>query len=90
MEFFCSVVVAQFYETDVIKEFAIRGNAAVLKCQVPSFVADFVSVVSWHIDEGDDFYPSSDFGNDDFPVKMTLCKNDAECLNFPKVLPNWV
>lgn len=54
-------VVAQFYETDVIKEFAIRGNAAVLKCQVPSFVADFVSVVSWHTDQGDDFYPSSDF-----------------------------
>lgn len=63
MGFFCYTVVAQFYETDVIKEFAIRGNAAVIKCQVPSFVADFVSVVSWHTDQGDDFYPSSDFGN---------------------------
>lgn len=28
----------------------IRGNAAVLKCSIPSFVADFVRVESW-IDE---------------------------------------
>ncbi|KAJ4435738.1 hypothetical protein ANN_18355 [Periplaneta americana] len=52
-------VVQQFYDTDVNKEYAIRGNSAVLKCQVPSFVADFVSVVSWHTDQGDDFYPST-------------------------------
>lgn len=26
----------------------IRGNSAVLKCSIPSFVADFVAVVSWH------------------------------------------
>lgn len=26
----------------------IRGNSAVLKCSIPSFVADFVNVVSWH------------------------------------------
>ncbi|KAJ9593690.1 hypothetical protein L9F63_014738, partial [Diploptera punctata] len=52
-------VVQQFYDTDVNKEYAIRGNSAVLKCQVPSFVADFVSVVSWHTDQGDEFYPST-------------------------------
>ncbi|XP_049833936.1 Down syndrome cell adhesion molecule-like protein Dscam2 isoform X23 [Schistocerca gregaria] len=51
-------VVQQFYDTDVNKEYAIRGNSAVLKCQVPSFVADFVSVVSWHTDQGETFYPS--------------------------------
>ncbi|XP_039283560.1 Down syndrome cell adhesion molecule-like protein Dscam2 isoform X27 [Nilaparvata lugens] len=54
-------VVSQSYETDVNKEYAIRGNAAVLKCQVPSFVADFVSVVSWHTDSGDEYYPGTDF-----------------------------
>lgn len=31
-------------------EYVIRGNAAVLKCSIPSFVADFVLVESW-IDE---------------------------------------
>lgn len=33
-----------------MKEYVIRGNAAVLKCSIPSFVADFVRVESW-IDE---------------------------------------
>ncbi|KAF5275808.1 hypothetical protein FQA39_LY06668 [Lamprigera yunnana] len=48
-------VVAQYYDTDVNKEYVIRGNAAILKCQIPSFVADFVSVVSWHTDQNEDF-----------------------------------
>lgn len=56
-------VVSQVYDTDVNKEYVIRGNAAVLKCQVPSFVADFVTVVSWHTDQAEDFYPSTQFGN---------------------------
>ncbi|XP_039283562.1 Down syndrome cell adhesion molecule-like protein Dscam2 isoform X29 [Nilaparvata lugens] len=54
-------VVSQSYETDVPKEFAIRGNSAIIKCQVPSFVADFVSVVSWHTDKGEEFYPGDTF-----------------------------
>lgn len=33
-------------------EYVIRGNAAVLKCSIPSFVADFVIVVSWTDTEG--------------------------------------
>lgn len=49
------VVVIQSYETDVIKEFAIRGNAAIMKCQVPSYVADFVVVISWHTSSGEEF-----------------------------------
>ncbi|KAJ8982888.1 hypothetical protein NQ317_004318 [Molorchus minor] len=49
-------VVSQFYDVDVNKEYAIRGNAAILKCQIPSFVADFVSVVSWHTDQNENFY----------------------------------
>ncbi|XP_068899441.1 cell adhesion molecule Dscam1 isoform X35 [Tenebrio molitor] len=52
-------VVAQFYDTDVNKEYAIRGNAAILKCQIPSFVADFVSVVSWHTDQNENFFPGA-------------------------------
>ncbi|CAH0555685.1 unnamed protein product [Brassicogethes aeneus] len=52
-------VVSQYYDTDVNKEYAIRGNAAILKCQVPSFVADFVTVVSWHTDQNENFYPGA-------------------------------
>lgn len=57
-----SAVVAQFYDTDVNKEYAIRGNSAILKCQIPSFVADFVSVVSWHTDQGESFAPGGPDG----------------------------
>ncbi|XP_032672567.1 Down syndrome cell adhesion molecule-like protein Dscam2 isoform X19 [Odontomachus brunneus] len=54
-------VVAQYYDTDVNKEYAIRGNSAILKCVVPSYVADFVKVLSWHTDQGEEFVPGDDF-----------------------------
>lgn len=55
-------MVSQLYDTDVNKAYVIRGNAAVLKCEIPSFVADFVSVVSWHTDQDETFYPVTDYG----------------------------
>ncbi|XP_058830695.1 cell adhesion molecule Dscam2 isoform X41 [Topomyia yanbarensis] len=45
-------VVQQYYESEVNNAYVIRGNAAILKCSIPSFVADFVSVVSWNDDSG--------------------------------------
>lgn len=51
-------VVKQFYEAEVNNEYVIRGNSAVLKCSIPSFVADFVSVVSWHDDSGNSYSPN--------------------------------
>ena len=56
------LVVAQLYDTDVNKAYIIRGNAAVLKCEIPSFVADFVTVVSWHTDKDEAFYPGNNYG----------------------------
>ncbi|XP_076265909.1 Down syndrome cell adhesion molecule 1 isoform X39 [Rhynchophorus ferrugineus] len=52
-------VVAQFYDVDVNKQYVIRGNSAILKCEIPSFVADFVSVVSWHTDQNENFFPDA-------------------------------
>ncbi|CAF4862530.1 unnamed protein product [Pieris macdunnoughi] len=46
------IVVNQFYEAEILKEYVIRGNAAVLKCSIPSFVADFVKVEDWIDEEG--------------------------------------
>lgn len=57
------LVVIQPYDTDVNKEYAIRGNAAIFKCQVPSYVADFITVVSWHTDKGEEFHAGANFGN---------------------------
>lgn len=59
---FFSIVVSQPYETDVIREYAITGNSAILKCQVPSFVADFITVSSWHTDKNEDIYPGENYG----------------------------
>lgn len=48
-------MVQQQYDTEVNNEYVIRGNSAILKCSIPSFVADFVTVVSWH-DESDNSF----------------------------------
>lgn len=52
------LVVQQFYQTRVIDEFVLRGNAALLKCNLPSFVADFVSVEAWISDDGMEILPN--------------------------------
>lgn len=46
----------QYYDIDIPKEFAIRGNSAIMRCQVPSFVGDFIDVVSWQTDQNETFY----------------------------------
>ncbi len=48
-------MVIQSYETDVAKEYVILGNDALMKCSVPSFVAESVQVVSWQDSEGGEF-----------------------------------
>ncbi|XP_037955316.1 Down syndrome cell adhesion molecule-like protein Dscam2 [Teleopsis dalmanni] len=55
-------VVAQYYEADVNKEHVIRGNSAVVKCLIPSFVADFVEVVSWHTDGDESYFAGNEYG----------------------------
>ncbi|XP_026825573.1 Down syndrome cell adhesion molecule-like protein Dscam2 isoform X17 [Ooceraea biroi] len=54
-------VVTQYYEAEVVSEYVIRGNAAILKCTIPSFVAEFVSVESWVGSDGTTFRPSTDY-----------------------------
>lgn len=57
------LVVEQFYQSEVNNEYVIRGNSAVLKCSIPSFVADFVSVVSWHDETGSSYANLDDTEN---------------------------
>ncbi|XP_076390047.1 Down syndrome cell adhesion molecule 1 isoform X23 [Megachile rotundata] len=54
-------VVTQYYEAEVVSEYVIRGNAAILKCTIPSFVAEFVSVDAWVGSDGSTFKPSNDY-----------------------------
>lgn len=55
-------VVNQFYGADILMEYVIRGNAAILKCSIPSFVADFVRVESWIDELGTVLLPSDNYG----------------------------
>ncbi|XP_063871341.1 cell adhesion molecule Dscam1-like [Scylla paramamosain] len=54
-------VVPQSYECEVNNEYVIRGNSAILKCNIPSYVADFVSVQAWVDGEGGVYYPSTSY-----------------------------
>ncbi|XP_072939078.1 cell adhesion molecule Dscam1 isoform X10 [Epargyreus clarus] len=46
-------VVSQYYVTEAENEYVIRGNAAIIRCKIPSFVSDFVHVESWIMDDGE-------------------------------------
>ncbi|GIX77124.1 down syndrome cell adhesion molecule-like protein Dscam2 [Caerostris darwini] len=45
-------VVNQKYEIRLSDEFVLRGNMALLRCPIPSFVSDYVKVTSWERIDG--------------------------------------
>jgi hypothetical protein len=45
-------VASSAYRVTVPEESVMAGNAALLKCSIPSFVADFLHVVGWIDSEG--------------------------------------
>ena len=51
-------VVSQAYVSGAHEVYVIVGNSALVKCEIPSFVSDFVSVVSWVDNEGNEFFSS--------------------------------
>ncbi|XP_055856729.1 cell adhesion molecule Dscam2 isoform X24 [Episyrphus balteatus] len=54
-------VVNQYYGADILMEYVIKGNSAILKCSIPSFVADFVRVESWIDEEGNELRHSDNY-----------------------------
>ncbi|XP_049290927.1 Down syndrome cell adhesion molecule-like protein Dscam2 isoform X33 [Anopheles funestus] len=50
-------VVIQSYEAEADNEYVIRGNSAIMKCEIPSFVSDFVAVDLWSDSDGNEYYP---------------------------------
>uniref|UniRef100_A0A182M8Q5 Ig-like domain-containing protein n=1 Tax=Anopheles culicifacies TaxID=139723 RepID=A0A182M8Q5_9DIPT len=55
-------VVNQKYNIQVHDEYVMSGNTAVLKCQVPSYIQDYVVVTAWVQDSGVHLYPNTDIG----------------------------
>lgn len=42
---------SQVYTVNLMEENVLRGNAAIVKCHIPSFVTEYVTVTSWIISE---------------------------------------
>ena len=63
-------VANQYYEAEVLSEYIIKGNAAIIKCNIPSFVTDFAKVEAWLGDDGQEFkYDGSEM---DYGKKKSL------------------
>ncbi|XP_058460355.1 cell adhesion molecule Dscam2 isoform X7 [Malaya genurostris] len=57
-------VVNQYYQTGCEDEYIIRGNSAILKCKIPSFIADFVFVETWLDSDGNEYRYHMDESSD--------------------------
>ncbi|XP_071455064.1 cell adhesion molecule Dscam1, partial [Hetaerina americana] len=66
-------VVKQKYEVQVYDEYVISGNTVILRCQVPSYVAEYVMVTSWIQDGTVNIYPNTDTGG-----KYTVVGNSGD------------
>ena len=56
--FFYPTVVVGEYEVQVYDQLVILGNTAILRCAVPAYVKDYVTVTSWVHDQVFSIYPS--------------------------------
>ncbi|XP_052126133.1 cell adhesion molecule Dscam2 isoform X2 [Frankliniella occidentalis] len=54
-------VVKQDYDVQVYDEHVVAGNTAALKCHVAPYVAEYIMVTSWEVDQVN-LYPSTDVG----------------------------
>ena len=67
-------VANQEYRTASEEEYVIIGNDALLKCKIPSFIADFVFVINWEDEESNIFYPNKEYGNEScLIIWIALC-----------------
>lgn len=52
------IVVTQPYNPEILTEYVIRGNSAILKCSIPSYIAEFVTVEAWIREDGEVYLPT--------------------------------
>lgn len=59
-------VANQYYEAEVLSEYIIKGNSAIIKCNIPSFVTDFARVEAWLGSDGTEFKNegNAEYGNE--------------------------
>ena len=64
-------MVSQGYVTHVSQEYVIQGNDVIVKCGIPSFVSDFLTVVSWEDDAGTTLYAESNKNGNSGPLILS-------------------
>lgn len=76
---FFYLVVNQFYVPGLMdNEYVMKGNAAIMKCSIPSFVSDFVSVIAWIDEDGNEYLASENYADskqdfhDEFHFSLTI------------------
>ena len=69
---FVFLVVRQIYKTDGSQEYVIVGNDALVKCQYPSFVSEFLTILGWANSEGE-FYSAGQDNDGIGPVPCPQC-----------------
>jgi hypothetical protein len=58
--FFFPKVISQDFKAQVIQEsYVILGNDALVKCDIPSFVADLVQITGWNDNDGNEYIPTA-------------------------------
>ena len=59
---FIFLVAGQQYNAYCAPEEIISGNDAIFKCNIPSFVSDFVAISSWVDSEGNEYFAEKNHG----------------------------
>lgn len=72
---------SQLYKTDASQEYVIVGNDAIVKCQYPSFVSDFLSVEGWQDSEGNFYSRESEYKSGNFGSSCYCCMSHVERRN---------
>jgi len=72
----------------VLSEYIIKGNAAIIKCNIPSFVTDFAKVEMWLGSDGTEYrYNGTDgeYGNRRLPSQTHAHILPFEFVNFRSI-----
>jgi len=78
-------------EVQVYDEYVISGNTAVLRCQVPTYMTDFVLVTSWVQDDVINIYPGTESGKSKYvsffiEAKVISCKGVVRTKRIVRIL----
>ena len=86
--FMITLVVNQIYMTEATNEYVITGNSALMRCVIPSFVSDFISLQNWQDEKGNVMVPhTNNYGRQQQKTLRVICN----CLIYTSLNNvNWV